>query len=355
MTVCSRRPRPPGEASASAVGCQLSARLGECPPRISRRRTGRQRAGRRGEAGPQFRRSEDLDLRAQGEEVPWAWSRDSIGSTARVQPSGSAVPVPASARAAAPVEAGRGSGREPDDRLARVQAGVEVRLVAPPVGGQVEVLGRLRTPRPVRRVRGSGRPGTSAVPAGSRDDVPAARLEHQAVRLQAPVDVGRLLPAAVADVEHPAVPHRVRDRRQMRDLVVRRVPAGRVQVEAASASGRPASRSSARERRTQLELGGGEGRAEPELGGGPGMPGEEQRLRLPGGQPGQPGAVAGEQLVAAGVPGVAVQRHARRVQRLDVAVDGAHRHLQLLGELGGGHPAPGLEQQQDREKTAGLH
>ncbi len=40
---------------------------------------------------------------------------------------------------------------------------------------------------------------------------------------------------------------------------------------------------------------------------------------------------------------------------LDVAVDGAHGHLQALGELGGGHETAGLEQQEDREQPVGFH
>lgn len=104
-----------------------------------------------------------------------------------------------------------------------------------------------------------------------------------------------------------------------------------------------------------LELGRGEDGAQAQLGGGTGRSGEEEGLGLPGGEAGQPGAVAVEEAVATGVARVAVQRDARRAQCLDVAVDRAHGHLQLLGELGGGHPAPGLEQEEDRDESAGLH
>jgi hypothetical protein len=55
------------------------------------------------------------------------------------------------------------------------------------------------------------------------------------------------------------------------------------------------------------------------------------------------------------VPGVAVQRDAGIVQLLHVAVHGADRDLELAGELRRGHPAPGLEQEQDRDQPARAH
>lgn len=56
---------------------------------------------------------------------------------------------------------------------------------------------------------------------------------------------------------------------------------------------------------------------------------------------------------SAGVAGVPVQRYARRVQRFDVPVDGAHGHVEFLGELRGGHPSTSLQEQKDRHETAG--
>ena len=110
-----------------------------------------------------------------------------------------------------------------------------------------------------------------------------------------------------------------------------------------------------RQRGADLELGRGEHRAEAELGGGAGQAGQAERLRLVRAEPGQPGAVAVDQLVAAAVPGVAVQRDAGRVQRLDVPVDRADRHLELAGELGRGQAAAGLQQQEDGDQAAGAH
>jgi len=150
------------------------------------------------------------------------------------------------------------------------------------------------------------------------------------------------------------MPDRARDGGQQRDLIRGGVPAGRVQVEPGldppGLLAQPG-----RERRQQFELGRREHRAQAQLGGGPGQAGQEQRLGLIGIQPGQPGAVAVEELVAAAVPGVSVQRDAGLVQRLHVAVHGADRDLELGGELRRGHPAPGLEQEQDRDQPARAH
>ena len=104
-----------------------------------------------------------------------------------------------------------------------------------------------------------------------------------------------------------------------------------------------------------LELSGGQQRAETEFGRGPGQAGQAERLGLVRAETGQPGPVATHQLVAAAVTGVAVQRNAGRVQRLDVPVDGADRHFELGGELGRGQAAPGLQEQEDRDQPAGAH
>ncbi len=87
----------------------------------------------------------------------------------------------------------------------------------------------------------------------------------------------------------------------------------------------------------------------------PGQPGQQQDFGLGPVQPGQPGAVAVEQPVAARVPGVPVQRDPGGGQGLDVPVDGPDGDLQFLGELPGGHPAPVLEQEQQGDESARAH
>ena len=53
--------------------------------------------------------------------------------------------------------------------------------------------------------------------------------------------------------------------------------------------------------------------------------------------------------------GVAVQRDAGGMQRLNVPVDRTDRYLKLVGELGRGQAAAGLQQQEDRDQAAGAH
>jgi hypothetical protein len=91
------------------------------------------------------------------------------------------------------------------------------------------------------------------------------------------------------------------------------------------------------------------------LGCGAGQPGQAQRFGLGCGEPGQPGAIALQQLIAATVPGIAVQRDARRAERFNVAVNRADRNLKLAGQLLGCHPPAGLQQQEQGQQAAGAH
>jgi hypothetical protein len=52
---------------------------------------------------------------------------------------------------------------------------------------------------------------------------------------------------------------------------------------------------------------------------------------------------------------LAVQGDAGRVQRVDVAIDGADRDLQLGGQLRGGEPAPGLQQEEELDDPGSSH
>jgi hypothetical protein len=208
-----------------------------------------------------------------------------------------------------------------------VQTVVEVPLVRRPVRGQVE---RLRSAELLIR-GGEFEDLVDAERArpGARDDIPAARLENQTVRLQAAPYIGGLAPAAVQDVQHPRVPDGVGDGGEIRDVVGVRVPAGGVQVEAA-ADPVGVLAQLAREGGAHLQLRGGQDRAEAQLGGGAGDTGEEEGLGLPLREAGETGAEAVEEAVAAGVPRVAVQRDARRAQCLDVPVDRAYRDVEFL-------------------------
>jgi hypothetical protein len=224
-----------------------------------------------------------------------------------------------------------------------------------PVGSKVERLGDTELFGKLGQVEDLVHPvGARAVAGAPGHQVPAAGLEDQAVRLEPAVHVGGRRPAAVADLQRAAAPDGVGDGGQERHLVRGRVPAGNVQVEAgldlADLVGK-----GGREGGADLELGGGEHRPEAELGGGTGQAGQGERLRLVRAQAGQPGPVPVQQLVAAAVAGVAVQRDAGRVQGVHVPVDGADGDFQLLGQLIRGQAAAGLEQQQDRDQAAGTH
>ena len=107
--------------------------------------------------------------------------------------------------------------------------------------------------------------------------------------------------------------------------------------------------------RQQLKLRRGEDGAQAQLRGGTWHARKEDRARFVGGEAGQPGPIAIDELIATGWPAVAVQRHASLCQRVDVAVNGAQRDLQLRGQLARRHPAACLEEQQDREQPARPH
>jgi len=251
-----------------------------------------------------------------------------------------------------PRQPGHGGGCDPDQRVGPVQVGPEVGQVSLPVTVQPEARGHGELLVEHAQVEDlvdpvGPRPGT-------RHQVPAPGLEDQPVRFQPPVDVGRILPPPVADLQHAAVPDRAGDSRQQRHLVGRRVPAGGVEVKA-GLDPPDLVAELGRQGRQQFELRRRQHRAEPQVRRGPGQAGQDQRPGLVGAQAGQPGAVAVEQLVAAAVPGVPVQRDAGLVQRLHVAVDGADRDLELGGELRGGHPPPGLEQEQEGDEPARAH
>ena len=122
----------------------------------------------------------------------------------------------------------------------------------------------------------------------------------------------------------------------MRQLLGLVEPAGGVEVEPLPHPGGPAAELR-REGGEHLELGGGEHGAEAELGGGVGQAGEQHGVGLVGGEAGEAGAVAVDEAGAAVAAGLAVDRHAGGRQGLEVAVDGAHRHLELAGQLGRRH------------------
>jgi hypothetical protein len=105
----------------------------------------------------------------------------------------------------------------------------------------------------------------------------------------------------------------------------------------------------------QLAQRGADGLPEAEVGVGGAGQQHEQGAGLIGGQPGDVGAVARHQGDAPVRAAHGVDGHARRGQGLDVAHDGANRHLQAPGQLAGGELTAGLQQQHDRQKPVRSH
>ena len=196
-----------------------------------------------------------------------------------------------------------------------------------PVGGEVEARGAARRApgaarRPGRARR--GRCGSGRREAATRYQTPAFRTRPSGS--SGPGD--DRVRARVVELEALAVPDALRDRRQVRDVLAGPEPAGGVEVEPLEEAAR-APAQLRRERREDLEPRRGDDGAEPELGGRPGQARQEQRVGLLGGHAGQPRAVAVDEPDAAVGPALGVDRDARGAQRLDVAMDRAHRDLEL--------------------------
>ena len=135
----------------------------------------------------------------------------------------------------------------------------------------------------------------------------------------------------------------------MRHAVAGPEPAARVEVEEPLRSRRPLLQLGG-ERREHLQPGRRELAAESELDRGAGHARREERLGLVGGKPGQPRPVPAREPVAAGRAAQRLERDARLGERGDVAVDGANRDLEPVGELPGGELRAGLEQKQHRDE-----
>ena len=133
-----------------------------------------------------------------------------------------------------------------------------------------------------------------------------------------------------------------------------RYQVGHVEVEALAQPGglRALGRS---QRREQLQLRTRRVVSDSQRGRGLGDADHEQRGGLGLRQAGEPGAVAVDQAEAAGAALLGVDRHTGGRERLDVAVDGAQRHLELARELPAGHLTAGLQQQEERHQAARSH
>ena len=81
----------------------------------------------------------------------------------------------------------------------------------------------------------------------------------------------------------------------------------------------------------------------------------EQGPGLVGREPRQVGAGAAHQRPPAAPAGLRVHGDTGGRQRLQVAAGGGDGHLQLGGQLGRGHPAPGLHHEEGGDEPVGTH
>src|SRR4051812_34073538 len=140
----------------------------------------------------------------------------------------------------------------------------------------------------------------------------------------------------------------------MGHLLVRLEPSGGIEVEPLDQP-RRAGPKLRWESGHHLELRSGHDRAESQLRGWPRQPGQEQRLGLVRGHPGEARPIAVDEADPAERTALSEDGHARGAQLLDVPVDGPDRDLELVGELRGGHATPTLEQQQEVHEPARAH
>src|ERR1035437_3963006 len=161
-------------------------------------------------------------------------------------------------------------------------------------------------------------------------------------------------PPPVMDRQPPVGPHGLRDRLQVgRDIRLLK-PAGSVEVKPLPNPRGPASKLR-RQGCQHFQLRGRENGAQPELGRLSRVTRKEQGFRLFGREAGEPRSIALHQLEAAVCTSIRVDGYPRAAQLVDVAVDSSNRDLELVCHLLGRHPATRLEQQKDRNESAGSH
>ena len=183
--------------------------------------------------------------------------------------------------------------------------------------------------------RPHGRDAGDAVDAhaggAARDEVPGAALQHEPERVDRPLhDAGRPRGSGAARGS--------RSRRRPRARAgAARVSSARNQPRVSRWKRREArlarSWSSCGSAARTLSRAAASSPPSPSSAAGPGDAGREERLRLVAGQPGQAGAVAAREPVAARRAAHRLDGDAGGGERLDVAVHRAHRHLEPLGEL----------------------
>jgi hypothetical protein len=190
-----------------------------------------------------------------------------------------------------------------------------------------------------------------ALPAvGAGDEVPDLVLVDQAPRVDQAL--GPLAGAAGVRLPHLPPPdhRRLQPVYQLRAVPVPLAPARRID-HGGPGGGLRVGPEGLRQCPDQLAERGlglaGDGRGRPDQ--------QEQRLGLGCRQPAEVGAGAADQRPAAAPAGPRVDRDAGGGHRLQVPAGGGHGHLELAGQLGGGHPPAGLQQQEGGDETVGTH
>ncbi len=173
-----------------------------------------------------------------------------------------------------------------------------------------------------------------------------------------PVSVGLRIAAPVSQRQPPAEPQRAGQIAQAGDFVVAGEPARHVQVHqgrAAPPGGvRPlAARHPGREPDLAVRL--VQGPVEAQFAQHAGYPQDEQGLGFLGAQAPEREAVAVHEPASAPGPGLGYDGHPGRGQRLEVAVYGPDRHLELGRQGPGRRGAPRLQQQDQGQQPVGAH
>ena len=184
--------------------------------------------------------------------------------------------------------------------------------------------------------------------AALREQVPDARLEDEAERVEPARDDRGALP--VAHVESASPPEGPGEHRQMGDAVLLAKPAACIDVEELRGPAGPVLQLRG-ERGEELQPGRRELAPEPQLRG----RADEEGLCLDCVETGQLRPVAALQAIAARRAAHRDDRDTGRGQRLCVPLHRPFGHLEPLGELDGGQLPPRLQHQQERDETARAH
>jgi hypothetical protein len=182
------------------------------------------------------------------------------------------------------------------------------------------------------------------------DQIPRPCLVHQAKRRD---DAGRRITARPLVAEpYPSAPaQRSGEVAQLGYPITAAEPAGHIQMNQRGARSRAAESGGG----ADLAVRRGDGAVKTEVAQHIRDAQDKERLCLVGVQGAQREPVVVHELAPAAWPGLGNDRDAHRAERLQIPVDGPDRHLKLTGQSPGGHPAAGLQDQDQRHQTICSH